>query len=75
MNTVAELKFEGKYPLKMKRVHLGYDLNREGEECWENRIFMYLGPVRLDCSAFNAKQVALIVKKLELMGLAEIGGR
>ena len=71
MNTVNELKYKGSYPIKMKRVHMGYDMNREGEECWEQRIFMYLGAIRLDITDYNARQVQLIVSKLELMGLTE----
>ena len=62
---VTELKFNGKYPLKMKRIHLGID--NEGEQQQENRIYMYLGAIRLDITDYNPAQIELIVSKLELM--------
>jgi hypothetical protein len=69
MKQVSELKYQGSYPMKMKRRYLGVDMNREGEECFENRVYMYLGPIRLDITDYNAAQVKLIVQKLDLMGL------
>lgn len=66
---VEELKYKGDYPIKMKRVHLGYD--SMGNQIQENRVFMYLGVIRLDISDYQPAQVALIVSKLELMGLTE----
>ena len=67
---VEVLKYQGKYPMVMKKELMGHDMNREGEECWQQRIYMYLGAVRLDVSDYNAAQVKMIVTKLELMGLA-----
>lgn len=67
--TIEILKYQGSYPIKMKRRYLGLDMNREGEECYENRVYMYLGAIRLDITDYNAAQVKLIVSKLELMGL------
>ena len=70
-NQPETLKFQGSYPIKMKKVFLGNDMNREGEDCFEQRIFMYLGPIRLDMTDFNPDQIKLIVAKLELMGLTK----
>ena len=64
---VTELKFNGKYPIQMKRRHLGVD--REGEQHMENRLFMYLGVIRLDITDYNPAQIQLIVSKLQIMGL------
>ena len=69
--SVEVLKFQGKYPIKMKKVLLGTDANRENEECWEQRLFMYLGCIRLDITSYNPAQIQLIVTKLELMGLTK----
>jgi hypothetical protein len=71
MNDPVEiLKYQGKYPIKMKRVLLGESM--EGESHYEKRLFMYLGAIRLDVSDYNPDQVKLIVTKLELMGIAHV---
>ena len=74
MKPAEQIRFAGKYPMKVERKLMGHDANRENEECWENRIFMYLGPVRLDCTDYNPAQIQLIVNKLILMGLAKEQG-
>ena len=66
---VEVLKYEGKYPIKMKKRLLGESM--EGESHYEQRLFMYLGAIRLDVSDYNPAQVKLIVSKLELMGLTK----
>ena len=71
-SSIPQLRYRGSYPIKMRRRYLGLDANRENEECYENRIYMYLGPIRLDITDYNPAQVSLIVRKLELMGLTEV---
>jgi hypothetical protein len=65
---VELLKFNGKYPIQMKRELLGYDQNMEND-CYEQRIYMYLGNIRLDITNLMPLEVKRIVRNLELMNL------
>jgi hypothetical protein len=66
---VEILKYKGDYPVQMKKEYLGIDMNREGEECYEWRVYMYLGSIRLDITDKKPDEVKMIVRKLELMGM------
>lgn len=62
--------YKGTYPIKIRKVFMG--LTATGEEVMDTRVFMYLGPVRLDVTDLHAPQIRMAVTKLELMGLVTL---
>ena len=67
MREMKLIDYKGIYPIVMKDRLLG--VSSEGEECKEQRVFMYLGSIRLDITDMNSDDVRMAVNKLELMGM------
>ena len=68
MKSLEIAKFDGKYPIRREEHLLGYNPIDNVDE-YDQRIFLYMGVLRIDVSDMKAYQIRSMVKKLELMGM------